>query len=113
MQSESTYQTSTLAIVSLVTGILSWFILPILGGIVAVITGHMARKEIRNSFGTQTGDILAILGLILGYLNLIVSCVLPVLILAGFISVGGILALCGIASESVSFVSGNVMPPLN
>lgn len=58
---------STLAIVSLVTGIVGWTILPFIGSIVAVITGHLAKKEIRESGGTLGGDGMALAGLILGY----------------------------------------------
>lgn len=60
-------QDSTLAIVSLVTGILGWTILPFLGSIVAIITGHLAKKEIRESGGRLDGDGMALAGLILGY----------------------------------------------
>jgi hypothetical protein len=42
---------SNLAIVSLVMGILGWTLLPTLGAIVAIITGHMAKNEIRKSNG--------------------------------------------------------------
>jgi hypothetical protein len=58
---------STLAIVSLVTGILGWTILPFIASIVAVITGHLAKKEIRESGGLISGDGMALAGLILGY----------------------------------------------
>jgi hypothetical protein len=58
---------STLAIVSLVAGIISWVLVPVLAPLVAVITGHMARSEIRRSGGTLSGDGLAIIGLVLGY----------------------------------------------
>lgn len=64
---------STLAIVSLVCGILSWVVLPFLAAIAAVITGHMARNEIRNSGGRVSGDGLAMIGLVLGYANLVVA----------------------------------------
>lgn len=63
-------QTSTMATVSLVTGIASWVILPLIGAVVAVITGHMAKKEIRESGGQLTGDGLATAGLVLGYIQL-------------------------------------------
>jgi hypothetical protein len=66
----SACQTNTLAIVSLVSGIISWFMVPIVGGIVAVITGHMAKGQIRRT-GEQ-GEIFATVGLILGYLHLAV-----------------------------------------
>ena len=44
-----TRQTSSLAVVSLVSGILGWSLLPLIGSIAAIITGHMARAEIRRS----------------------------------------------------------------
>ena len=80
-------QTSTLAIVSLVMGILTWFILPIIGAIVAIITGHMSKAEIRNSMGRLTGDGLATAGLVLGYVQIIFVfipiCVILLLALLG------------------------------
>ncbi len=66
-------QLSTKAIVSLGCGIGSWVIVPFIGAIIAVIMGHMARGEIQRSQGAMTGDGFAIAGLVLGYINLIVS----------------------------------------
>jgi hypothetical protein len=63
-------QSSTLAIVSLIAGIVSWILVPLIGAIVAVITGHMAKSEIRNSNGRLTGDGMATAGLILGYIQI-------------------------------------------
>ena len=64
-------RTSTTAVISLVFGILCWFALPFVGAIVAVITGHMARGEIRNApAGTLEGDGMALVGLILGWVHL-------------------------------------------
>jgi hypothetical protein len=84
---EQPYETSTLAIVSLVSGIISWFLLPILGAIIAVITGHMAKREIGDSQGRLTGDGMATAGLVLGYLQLVLSvcglCVAVIFILLG------------------------------
>lgn len=51
-------------------GVLGWTLVPIVGGIIAVITGHMAKKEIRQSDGLLGGDGIATAGLILGYSNL-------------------------------------------
>lgn len=80
-------KTSTLAIVSLVSGIASWLLVPILGSIIAVITGHMARKEIRQNAGQLTGDGLAVAGLVLGYLQLVFVlvpvCLIVILALLG------------------------------
>ncbi len=99
-QYASSPPTNTMAIVSLISGIVSWFALPLLAGVVAIITGHMARNQIRASFGREGGDGLALVGLILGYLNLVASCLLPLLIFGGIISVGGICSICAALTES-------------
>lgn len=62
-------QTSSLAVVSLVAGILGWTLLPFLGSLAAIIFGHMARGEIRRSNGQLDGDGLAVTGLVLGWLS--------------------------------------------
>ena len=63
---------STLAIVSLVFGILAWCVLPFVGAVVAIICGHMARADIRRASveAPIEGDGLAIGGLVLGYVQL-------------------------------------------
>jgi hypothetical protein len=75
---------STAAIVSLVFGILSWVMLPMIGPIVAVVAGHMARGEIRRSNGQIGGDGMAIAGLVLGYIQIM----LLVLALCAIVAVG-------------------------
>ncbi|AWH25172.1 MULTISPECIES: DUF4190 domain-containing protein [Stenotrophomonas] len=62
-------QTSTVAVLSLVLGIAGWTVLPFVASIVAIITGHMARAEIRRRPTDLDGDGLALTGLILGWLN--------------------------------------------
>jgi hypothetical protein len=62
-------RTSTLATIALVLGVISWFLVPFIAAIGAIILGHMARTEIRRSAGQVSGDGLALAGLILGYLN--------------------------------------------
>ena len=57
-------KTNTLAIVALVAGIAGLTVVPFVSSIVAVVTGHMARKEVRRT-GEQ-GDGLALAGLITG-----------------------------------------------
>lgn len=86
--------TSALAIVSLIFGILAWVMLPVLGPIVAVITGHMARAEIRRGPGRIEGDGLAIGGLVLGYLQ-IAMLLLGFLVLILFF--GGLATLAALA----------------
>jgi hypothetical protein len=66
-------QTSSLAVISLVFGILGWTLLPFLGSLVAVVCGHMARSEIRQSQGALEGDGMAVGGLVLGYLVIALS----------------------------------------
>jgi hypothetical protein len=61
---------STLAIISLVAGILGVTFFPLIGSIVAVITGPMAKREIAESGGTLGGESLAQIGLILGWIGL-------------------------------------------
>jgi len=73
--------TSSLAIISLVFGILAWCALPCFGAVVAVICGHLARSEIRHASPDAHvgGDGMALAGLILGYMQLIAGAMLVVL----------------------------------
>ncbi len=110
--SSTNAKTNTMAIISLVAGLASWFFLPTIGAIVAIITGHMARAQIKSSLGIEGGDGLAIIGLILGYLNLVMSCLGILLLILMF---GGIIGLsgCAILADSASYApAGAVMPPL-
>ncbi len=81
-------QTNSLAVVSLVAGILGWTLLPFLGSVVAIICGHMARGEIRRSQGMQEGDGMAIAGLVMGYL---VVAITILSVIAIFLFFGGLL----------------------
>lgn len=64
-------RTSSTAVVSLVFGVLTWVMLPLIGALVAIICGHIARGEIRRAApGTLDGDGMAIAGLVLGYVHL-------------------------------------------
>ncbi len=70
-------------------GVLGWSLVPIVGGIIAIITGHMAKKEIHQSDGLLGGDGIATAGLILGYSNLTLGlCACVALILFPGILVG-------------------------
>ncbi|WP_045739137.1 DUF4190 domain-containing protein [Xanthomonas sp. MUS 060] len=60
-------ETNSLAVVSLVAGILGWTFLPLLGSLSAIVTGHMARAEIRRDPQRFEGDGLAVGGLVLGW----------------------------------------------
>ncbi len=93
-------QTSTLAVVSLVFGILGWTLLPFLGSLVAVVCGHMARGEIRRAQGALEGDGMAVAGLVLGYIVIGLSLLA---VLAVILFFGGLAALVGLAGMSGSF----------
>lgn len=60
-------ETNSMAIVSLIFGVLGWSFLPVVGGLVAIVTGHLARGEIRRAAVQPQGDGLAVAGLVLGY----------------------------------------------
>lgn len=81
-----TTRNSTMAIISLIAGIAGFIqILPVIGPIVAIITGHIAKKEIKNSGGMITGNGMATAGLILGYVVLgllACSCIVAVILFA-------------------------------
>lgn len=66
-------KTNTLAIISLVSGLVSWVLLPVVGGIVGLITGFMGRSEIKKSNGAETGDGLAVAGIIISGLNVLLG----------------------------------------
>lgn len=82
-------ETNVWAVVSLISAILSWIGVFGLGGIAAVICGHVAKNQIRASQGRMGGDGLATVGLVLGYLNIalaVMAVCLGVLVFAGVIS---------------------------
>jgi multidrug efflux pump subunit AcrB len=88
-------QTSSLAVVSLISGIASFFIVPMLGAIVAIITGNLAKKEIRQSAGKLTGEDMARWGVILGWVNVALAAI-------GICIV--VLSILGIVGLSLSFI---------
>jgi hypothetical protein len=86
-------RTSSLAVISLIFGILAYVFLPGIGALVAVICGHSARSEIRRSPpGSIEGDGMALAGLILGWIQIacaIIAVGLAILIIAGAIAFHG------------------------
>ena len=75
--------TSATAVVSLVFGVLTLCVLPLLGEIVAIVCGHLARGEIRRSQGGMEGGGLAMTGLVLGYGQIVLGvCLLAYLLVA-------------------------------
>jgi hypothetical protein len=62
-------RTSAAAIWSLVLGILSMLCFSLFTGIPAIICGHIARSNVKNSQGALSGGGMALAGLILGYIG--------------------------------------------
>ena len=72
------WQLCPTAVVSLVSGILGWLVIPVIGAIPATILGHRARWAVIRSGGVLRGEGIATAGLILGYLQLAVLAMLIV-----------------------------------
>ena len=66
----SVLPTSTLAIVSLVAGILGFIALPVIASIVAVWAGLAARKETRALPPRASGDGMATAGIVMGWIQI-------------------------------------------
>jgi hypothetical protein len=85
-------RTSSLAVVSLIFGILAWLppLLPVVGALIAVVCGHSARAEIRRAPpGSIDGEGMALAGLILGWIQIGLGILvggLLILFLAGVIA---------------------------
>jgi len=66
---DHTLPSSTLAIVSLISGILGFTLVPVIGTIVALVTGYMARNETRSIPPKASGDGMATAGIIMGWIQ--------------------------------------------
>jgi hypothetical protein len=67
-------RTSTAAVISLIAGILGFVqVLPVIGPIAAVVAGHIAKGEIKRGGGMVTGNGMATIGLILGYVTIVIG----------------------------------------
>jgi hypothetical protein len=86
-EQDPTVRNSTLAIISLVSGITGWTVFPFFGAVVAVVTGHMARREMVESGEPIGGKGLAMAGLGLGYgclfTSLLMGCLLMLVLVFG------------------------------
>lgn len=91
--------TNGLAIASLVFGIGSWFVCPFVGGVVAVILGHVARGQIRRT--GEAGGGLAMAGLILGYVHLAIAIVVAII---------WVVLVAGLFAAAVSNISSTPTP---
>lgn len=78
-------QQNGMAIASMVLGICVFFTCGFTG-LIAVPLGHIARSKIRNSATPQSGDGMALAGLIMGYLGVVLFLGYLVLIIIGIVS---------------------------
>lgn len=86
---------STLAIVSLVSAILGFTFVPVVGTIVALITGYMARSETRSIPPRASGDGMATAGIIMGWVQVALFVVGICCTIAYFVFFIGIFAASG------------------
>jgi len=70
--SSATAPTNSAAVVSLVAGILAWIALPVVGALVAIVAGHVAVNQLQQPGAIDRGRRLAVIGLVLGWLQLLV-----------------------------------------
>ena len=77
--------TSTMAVVSLISGIVGILFFPFVGGIIAIVTGNMARKETRSYPPTHSGDGMATAGMVMGWLSLLLWIIVCCLIVSGLL----------------------------
>lgn len=89
---DSTLPSSTLALVSLISGILGFTFVPILGGIVALVTGYMARKETRSIPPTASGDGMATAGIVMGWIQIVLAVVSVCCFVIYFVFIVGLAA---------------------
>jgi apolipoprotein N-acyltransferase len=87
--------TSTMAVVSLVAGILGFTAFPVLGSIAAIITGYAARNETRANPPTASGDGMATTGIVLGWVSIGLAVIGLCCVAAYFIFVIGLVAVGG------------------
>ena len=101
--------TNALAVISLVLsllGVFATFVIPFVAQIAAIICGHIARSQIMQSRGSQTGSGMALAGLIISYVMLIFSVIAVV-----FLGVG-LLALFS-QIEEYGVIFGDLIDGLN
>jgi len=92
-------ETSTKAVISLVSG-LCLFFFPL--SVVAIIFGHLSLSEIKKSAGRLKGEGIAIAGLVLGYVGV---ATIPVILIIAAIAIPNLLRARMAANESSSLAS--------
>ncbi|MFK7989448.1 MAG: DUF4190 domain-containing protein [Sandaracinaceae bacterium] len=83
-----------LALISVAGGALSWFMFPVVGAIVGIVAGHLARAKIRET--GEDGDLFAILGMALGYAHILLTCAVFAFVILMY---AGMFAFVGFAAS--------------
>lgn len=81
-------QNSTYAILSLVMGIMGLTVLGLIGAILALVFGNLAKNEIAQSQGRLTGEGYARTGVTLGWISIGIHIAVVVIILIVFLTIG-------------------------
>ncbi len=81
-------QTESMAIVSLVLGILSLTVFHFLAGIPAIIVGRSARDKIRAYPQQLTGEGMATAGIVMGWISVGIICCVALLFVVVMIVIG-------------------------
>lgn len=76
-------KTNTLAVVSLISSLVGVFVIPLIGQIVGVITGHMSLNQIKTT--GEGGRGMALAGTIIGWVSLGLVILTLILIFAVFV----------------------------
>ena len=92
----SVLPTSTLAVVSLIAGILGFLGLPILASIVALVAGYAARKDTRGIPPSASGDGLATAGIVMGWIQIGLAVISLCCLVAYFVFVIGLVGSAGL-----------------
>ncbi len=86
---------STLAIISLIAGILGFTLFPLIASIVAVWTGYEARKETRSVPPRASGDGMATAGIVMGWIQIALTVISVCLVIVYFVVIIGWLGASG------------------
>lgn len=74
--------TSVLAIISLIAGISNFTWLPVFGAIAALLTGYIAKNDIKANPANLDGEGLATAGIIMGWVGVGLLVLVPCLVFA-------------------------------
>jgi hypothetical protein len=92
--------TNGMAVASLILGIAGLSVVPVIGSVLALILGYMAKRDIRQRPTETTGEGLATAGVVMGWIGV----VLTVLVVCGILAFFGFCAIASSGSSSQSFL---------